>query len=885
MPTLGGLTHRFRTLIARRAADSETLEELADHLARQTRKHIAEGMHPDAAARLARIELGGVQRWREETAEARTGLLVSGLAGDCKYAIRSLRKRPAFTAIAVLTLGLGLGASSAIFAVIDGALIRPLPFPEPNRLAAISLRMPMPATRTMVDMVWSYPKFVMFRDRQPVFSAIALHSPETLTIDDRDGAERVSAEAIGSAYFSLIGAKPVIGRGFLPAEDSIGGGNSVVVVSDAFWRSRLDADPNVLGRTIEIGGTKRTVVGVMPPTVRGLNGDAQLWVPITAARRPAVLEMAGAHNISMIGRLAPGVSLEAADQAVAALGKRIDEAFPSDDGRWSAGIRSFDAVRVAPAVRRVLELLMAAVALVLAMICVNLLTLFFTRGLARREEIAVRLAIGASRTRVVRQVVTETLVVTALGALLAVFTGALASGLLTAALSSSIPVAGSQTELTRLSFAQVAFGLRAILFVIAAAGVIGIFIGIATAIRSAPTRLVDALRQTASGVHAAKTRAGLVVAQIALALVLLVVSGLTVDSMNRALRIPLGYRPERLFSVRLTLDPRVLASTPALGVWSDITREVGNIPGVSTTAFSSCAPIGVHCDGTGITLAGRSEAMHVSYHEVSPNYFATLETPIIRGREFVATDAVGTEPVIINRSAARRVWGSDDPFTTPVVFGANSRRVVGIVEDARYEDVEREPEPAIYLPAIQTRLSRGVLFARVGGGGTGGVAPADIRLAVRRAGRGHAMGDIREVSNRLRDAMGRRRLSATIVSAFALTALLLASLGVYGSLALAVTQRSREFAIRRALGANRGSLVQMVVVHAARLSVVGGVLGLVFSWGASRQIAGFLYEARPLDPRVYAASTMLLAAAIVAAAILPSIRTMRADPRDAMRAE
>jgi predicted permease len=883
MPTLRGILHRLRTLVARRAADSETLEELADHLARQTRKHIAAGMDADEAARLARIELGGIQRWREETAEVRTGPLLSGLGGDCKYAIRSLRKRPGFTAIAVTTLGLGLGASSAIFAVVDGALLRPLPFPEASRLVAISLRMPLPAMRTMVDMSWSYPKFVVFRDRQPVFSAIALHSPETLSIDDRDGAERVSGEAVGSAYFALIGARPAIGRGFLPAEDSIGAGNSVVVVSDAFWRSRLGADANPLGKTIEIDGTKRTVVGVMPPSVRGLNGDAQLWVPITSARRPAVFEMAAAHNISMIGRLAPGISLDAAEQAVAVLGQRIDEAFPSDDGHWGAGIRSLDAVRVAPSVRRALELLMAAVVLVITMVCVNLLTLFFTRGLARREELAVRLAIGASRARVVRQVVTETLVVTALGALLGIFTGATASRLLMSALSSSIPAAGPQTELTRLSFAAVGFGLRAVSFVVAFAVVIGIIIGIATALRSAPTRLVEALRQTASGVSAAKTRAALVVSQIALAFVLLVVAGLTIDSLNRALRVPLGYQPDQLFSVRLTLDPRVLASTSPLNVWNDITREVGGIPGVQATAFSSCTPIGMHCDGTSITLAGRSAAMHVAYHEVSPKYFATLKTLVIRGREFDATDGVGTEPVmVINRSAARRIWGSDDPFTTPVVYD-KTRRVIGIVEDARYEDVEREPEPAIFLPALPTPRTRGVLLVRTSAPGR--VAPADIRLAVRRAGRGHAMGDIREITNRLRDAMARSRMSATIVTVFAITELLLASLGVYGSLALAVMQRSREFAIRRALGANRGSLVRMVAGQAARLSVVGGAIGLMLSWGASRQISGLLYEARPLDARVYGASALLLVTAMAAAALLPSLRTMRANPRDAMRAD
>jgi predicted permease len=422
------------------------------------------------------------------------------------------------------------------------------------------------------------------------------------------------------------------------------------------------------------------------------------------------------------------------------------------------------------------------------------------------------------------------------------------------------------------------------LFVALCAAVIGSVIGVATALRSAPSRLVDALRQTTSAAAKASRRGTLVVAQIALALVLLVVSGLTIDSLRRTLRVPLGYQPDKLFSVRLTLDPRVTAETSLLTTWEAIRREVGGLPGVTMTAFSSCTPIGMHCDGTSITLAGRSDAMHVAYHEVSANYFNTLKTPVIRGREFDATDGPETESVmVINRAAARRIWRPDDPLMTPVVSGDRSRRVIGIVEDARYEDVERAPEPAIFLPAVQTRLGRGVLFVRTESAGT--VTAADIRSAVRRAGRGHAMGDIREITSRLRDAMARSRFSAAIVTTFAITALLLASLGVYGSLALAVMQRSREFAVRRALGANRGSLVRMVAMQAVRLSLLGGVLGLAVAWVASREISGLLYEAKPLDPQVYGASALLLLAAVAAAAILPSLRTMRADPRDAMRAD
>jgi hypothetical protein len=274
--------------------------------------------------------------------------------------------------------------------------------------------------------------------------------------------------------------------------------------------------------------------------------------------------------------------------------------------------------------------------------------------------------------------------------------------------------------------------------------------------------------------------------------------------------------------------------------------------------------------------------MHTLYVEVSPGYFATIRTPIWRGREFSDADLANNEPVLlINREAARRIWGSDDPLTTPANFGDRVRRVIGIVDDARYEDPERTPEPAIYMPA--SRLGRGVLFVRAAH--PGAPIAGDIRAAVRRASRGHAMADIRELSDRLHDATARNRLSASIVTVFALTALLLAGLGVYGSLALSVVQRSREFAIRRALGANRSSLVSMVLGQAAKLAGIGAALGVAFGWAASRGISGLLYDARPLEPALYVSSMLLLATAVGIAALVPSLRSMRADPRDAMRAD
>jgi len=882
MSILLGLRHIFRSLVSRRAVDAETLEELADHVERQTRKHVAAGMTPIDAERLARIELGGMQRWRDETAETRAGSLGADIAADCRFALRTLWKRPGFAIVAVLSLALGLGAATAIFAVIDGTLLRPLPFPDAGRLMAVSLRMPNRASRTIVDMVWSYPKYVMFRDQQHAFDAVALHSVESLTTDGADGVERVSGEAVTSPYFGLLGARPARGRTFTSAEDSIGAGGAAVIVSDAFWRARLGADQNAVGRLIDVSGVKRTIIGIMRPGFQGLSGDAALWIPMTGARSAAALTQAGAHNMSMIGRRQIGITAAAAQSAVEALGMRIDEAFPSDDGHWSAGVRTFDEIRVAPAVQRALGLLAAAVVLVVAMVFVNVLTLFLTRGLARREELAVRLAIGAGRTRIAQQIVTEALVVATIGSAVSLFVGVAAFRFLVAKLPASIPFSGVQTELTRLSFSQATYGARTIGFALVVAIVMGILMGIATAFRITPLRLLEALRQTGAAGSSTRGRGGLVATQIALAVVLLIVAGLTVDSLRRILTVPLGYEPQGLFSVRTTLDRQQVASTSPVQAWTAVQREVATIPGVVSTAYASCAPVGIHCDGTSIAPLGHPVAMHTSYIEVSPNYFATIRTPVWRGREFSEADIANGEAVmLINREAARRIWGSDDPLRTPADFGDRLRRVIGIVDDARYENLERPIEPAIYMPA--TRQSRGVLLVRVAHPGV--QVAADIRAAVRRAGRGHAMADIRELTDRLRDATARNRLSASVVTIFALTALLLAGLGVYGSLALAVVQRSREFAIRRALGANRGSLVSMVLRQAAKLAVIGAVLGTALGWAASRGMSGFLYEARPLEPALYVSSVLLLGLAVISAAVVPSLRSMRADPRDAMRAD
>jgi predicted permease len=881
-----GLRYRLRTALHREAADEETRAELAYHIERQTRKHIQEGIDPDAAARAAALELGGVGRWRDDTAEVRSGRLIEQVASDARHALRGFVARPWFAIVAIASLAIGIGASAAIYTVVNAVLIAGLPYHEPSRLMSLSLRMPRQAAHDMIDMTWSYPKFVFLRDHERSFTSLSLYSPETVIVTWGDGAERLPGEAVSAAYFDLLGSGPEIGRVFSAAEDRVGGPSAVAVVSDALWRSRFGARRDVIGQVIVIAGVKHTVVGVMPSSFSGLSGDAQLWLPVVDARDAGTLAASGAHNLQLVGRLSSGASVESAKQEVAALGAVIDNVFPDDDGHWGAAAYSFDERRVNPAIHRSLELLSSAALLVLLIVSVNLTTLFLTRNAGRRVEFAIRLALGAGRGRVTRQIMTETLLLSMGGAIFGVALAMSAVRVLATTLPVTAPVAvGSGLDFTRVSFAGVHVGAVTVLVALGIALAIGLVLGGIVSIRLGAAVYFDALRQgvatTGSRHQSAGLRGALVTIQVALAVVLLIVSGLTVKSLQRTLATPLGYRPEGLLSVKLTLDPARVATDSAVALWNEIIERVGALPGVQTVGAGDCAPIGDHCDGTAITPVGHGVAARVAYRRVSPTYFNALGTPLLRGRFFSDADVAQHHRVaIINRAAAREIWGAADPLTMPIAGNPAPIDVVGIVDDARYGDIERAAEPAMYVPF---RGARGGLFAHVSGDPASYAAA--IRTAVRAASPGHAMAHVQIMQNRLRDATARSRLLAQVFSVFAASALLLAAVGVYGTLALSVLQRSREFAIRRALGADLRSLLAIVAGQAAALTGLGVLVGSIFALLASRALASLLYGVQSLEPRIYLQSGVLLMVVLATACVPPLLRSARVDPRESMRAE
>ena len=888
MPTITGLRFVIRSWLHRRALDEETREELAFHVERQTQKHIAAGVHPAEAARRARVDMGGVERWREVTAGVRAGRLAHDLLADVRYAWRGLIARPGFTASAVATLAIGVGASTAIFGVVDGAMLRPLPFAAPDRIMSLALRMPIRASAQTVDMVWSYPKFALFRDRQTAFSALALHDPETVVVSGPDGAERVSAEMAGAAYFDVLGVHPARGRSYTPAEDRVGGDNAVVVIGDGFWRTRFGGRPDAIGQRVTVNGTPCTVVGIMPAGFTGLSGDAELWMPVPLARPADALRAPDMHNMELVGRLRPGVTAARAQAAVSALGARIDAAFPSGSDHWGAAAYRLSELRTNPRLHQALWLLGVAAGLVFLIVAVNLTTLLLTRGTARRQEFAVRLALGGRRLRLVRQLVTESLVLAGLGTGVGAVIAVAATRVLATRLPMSMPTVGVGTDLTRLAFGGVHMDGRSLAFAVAVGMLLGVGVGIASALRVANGSLIGALRQGSASASAPRTvrgrsvaRDGLAIAQVALAVAFLVVSGLTVESLVHTLRIPLGFDPDRLLQVKVTLDPARARDDSTDALWAEIAAELHRLPGVERVAFGSCSPIGMHCDGTDVTPSGHATSGHVQYVTASPGYFAALGTTVLRGRGFRPTDAQGGRPVmVINRAAARIVWGSDDPLSTPVRAGSGPIQVVGVVDDARYEDVELPARPAVFMPFHD---HRGVVFVRTAGAAA--ALTAAVRDAIHRAGAGHALGQVQTMEARFRDATVRERLVAQVFGALALVSLLLAAIGIYGTLSLSVSQRTREFSIRRALGASSGSLARLVSGQTATIVALGGGIGLLAALGASRGVAALLYEVGSPPPEVYAASAVLLTCAVAGASARPLWRALRVDPREAMRAD
>jgi len=893
--------YRLRVLLRPGAHARELDEEIDFHLSLDTmqREHRARGALSSADARwAARRRFGNLTSTREEARQMAGLGFFDTAEQDVRFALRSFRRAPGFTAVAILTLAVGIGANTAIFSAVDAMLLRPLPFKEPDRLMTVNLTVPPRGdTPARDDAPWSYPKAVVFRRAQTVFEDVALWMGFQATVRVGTDAERANFEFVDAHYLPTLGIRPAIGRNFGADEDRTPDGPKVAILSDAFWQRRFNADPAVLGRTLDVDGKAYTVVGVLPAGFRGLSGRAELLIPMMA--QPAEqLSQPWSHSYEMLARLEPGVAPELAKSVVRQLGGVVADAYPDPEirnERWGAIGRELDRTRVDPVVRRSLLVLSGAVGLVLLIACANVANLFLVRAAGRRREIAVRLAVGAGRRRLVRQLLTESVVLSCLGGVASIAVAWWGVKML-AALDPSKSLRVQQLGgLGAVSFESIRLDPTAFAFAAALTILTGLVFGLVPALQSTRPSLVGALksdgeRSRSSSVRGLTSRNVLAIIEIALAVVLLAGSGLMLRSLGKLLGIRPGFDAERVLTMRFTVNDVGRDSLP--GFYDQLIERLEAIPGVTGAGLADCPPLAGGCNGTVLVQRDRPAPApgtepEVGVHWATPNWFSTLRVPLQRGRMFARADRLGARKVVIvSESAARSYWPGQDPIGRPVSVGQggfwnDTAYVIGVVGDVRFGTLDSLPKPDVYLSYHQSPRGRMMMFVRTAGDPLSVVAAARREIAV--LAPGVPLYDVRTMRARVADAMSYARFSAVLLAAFGAVALALAALGTYGVVSFGVSQRTREIGIRVALGATRGDVLRLVVGQGIGLAVAGGAIGLAGALAATRVLRSLLYGVAPSDPLTLVAIVALLVAAVVVASWIPARRAAGVHPAHVLR--
>ena len=821
---------------------------------------------------------------------------LDSLKQDFRYAARGLARRPGFTAVAVLTLAIGIGGTTAIFSAVNALVLRRLPYAAPEQLMTVSLTMPtIGGSRARDDMVWSYPKYAVFRDAQFVFSDLSLYTPQRFTATNGQ-VELIQGELVGARYLGTLGLTPVRGRDFDPGIDAHTGAARQVIISYALWQRRYNADPSIVAKTLELDRNPYAVVGVAPPGFRGLTGQAEMFIPITTRAASDLVEHhAQNHEFYMVARRRPDVSAAAASIAVKLLGARVRDAFSerASDRGWGATARPLNDIRVSPLVRRSLLVAFGAVACVLLIACVNVANLFLGRASMRRREIAVRLALGAARGRVVRLLLAESVLLATLGGLAGFAVAWFGARALSTVDPDMLVPRGNQTlnGLGAVTFSAVHLDWTVLAFSASITLLVGLVFGLVPALQATRASLSDEMKATAGDSDVRRRGAGarrmLVVVEVALAMILLAGSGLLIRSFGKLVAINPGFDPQHVLTLRLTIPPGVLEeSMPAFYI--ELIDRLRALPGVVNASLNSCPPLGGGCFRTPIDFPDRPtddgapiRGIRVSW--ATPTWFATVHAPLERGRMFAGTDRLGAPKVVlINESAARTFWATENPIGKRVTINGDTAEVIGTVGDVR-QFVDSLAKPEAYLPYAQSPTSQMMIFVRAADDPL--ALATSVRRAIRQLAPQYPVYDFQPMTARAAGATAQSRFSTVLLGLFAATALTLATIGIYGVMALAVTARTREIGIRMALGADHHSVRRLVVSEGVVLVSVGVILGLAGAFASTRVLQKLLFDLSPTDPVTYGAIVALLALATVAASWMPARRASNVDPVVALRAD
>jgi putative ABC transport system permease protein len=883
MRWLQSISNRLRSLFRRDTVEQEIGSELHFHIERQVEENILAGMNPQEARRAASREFGGVEQVKEECRDTRRANYLENLLKDVRYGFRMLRKSPSFTFFAVAVLALGIAANSAIFSIADAILVRPLPYRDANRLVMI----------WEDSSAYGFPKdtpapgnFSDWKSRNQVFEDVAAISDGSFNLTGSGNPENLIGKWATANLFSVLGVSPALGRDFRP-EDDVPGAPAVALLSHGLWLRRFGGDPRIVGKEISLNNEKCTVIGVMKRGAQFPDRETDLWVP--SRFTTAQLANRRNHFLQVVARLKPRVSLRTANANLATIASQLEKENPDSNakvGAFAVPLREELAGDVRPAI----FMLLGAVCFVLLIACANVANLLLSRATGRRREMAMRIALGATRARVIQQMLTESI-------LLSIFAGV--AGLLfsiwgTKFLATLIPTGIAPMTGTGVDG-------RVLLFTLAISLATGIVFGIIPASRVSQFQLAHSLKQgggrsgVGSGGH--RLRDALVISEVALAIVLLTGAALMIRSLENLYHLDPGFRADHVLVMRTPLPRQKYEAFAARAAfYEQVLERVEGLPGVVAAGYTTWVPLTNAGGATGITIEGKPEpapadVLVPNIRIISRDYTRALRMKLMEGRLFESRDAAGTLPVaLINQTMARNYWTGEDPAGKRFKVGGYSEKspwltVIGIVGDVHQAGLAVPARAEMYLPYQQEDLGFEPEYLAVRTAGDPMALGEIVRQQIWAVDKEQPVAGMMPLEDLVDENLASRKMQASLLSGFAGLALLLVTLGIYAVLSFAVTQRTQEIGVRVALGAQPGDVLRMIFSQGFRLFLMGAALGLAAAFVLSRALVHLLFGVSAYDPASFAGVTILLAAVALLACYVPARRATRVDPLIALRYE
>jgi len=867
---------RLRSLFRRGQVEAELNEELRYHLERQIEVNTAAGMSVEEARYAALRAMHGLDQRKEECRDMRRVRLIEDLWQDFRFGLRSLLKRPGFTAIALLALALGIGANTAIFSLVNAVILQPLPYRDPDRLISVY------GTRNRSTQGSVGPTdFLDYRSQNKTFEQFAASGSTMLPMNLTGSGEpeRLNASIITGNYFDTFGVRPALGRGF-SLENEKTGQDHVTVLSHAFWQTRFGGDPNIVNKTINLDGKAYEVLGVMPAEVV-LPQPAQLWVPINFDADPE-MKMRNARFLRGIGRLKEGVTLDQAQTDTDLIAAQLEQQYPDSNTGWSLRLIPLREILVGGS-RTMLFILFGAVGFVLLIACANVANLLLVRAAARQKEIAMRTALGASRLRIIRQMITESLS-------LAIFGGAL--GALLAVAGVKLLVSLGEDNIPRTANVKIDATVLAFTLLISLAT--GLLFGLAPAIRTMKENLVDALKDGIRGGSEAtvknRTRSLLVVFESAIAVMLLIAAGLLIRSLVALQNVDPGFDPNNVLTLRVDL-PRQKYNTPekASNFFEQLETRVAGLPGVEAVGLITDLPLSGEARDMPYRVEGRpatSDIAFVDFRRVNKNYFSAMRIPLRRGRNFSEQEVRQSDKaIVVSQAFVDSVFPNEEALGKRLIIWSGIRNepyeIIGIVGDTRYQSLQGEPSATMYVPTRELLFvnlvirTQGDPLSLVGG----------VRKEVNALDPDQPIAAIRPMTEWVAMSAAGARYRTTLLGLFALLAMILAATGIYGVMSYSVAQRTQEIGVRMALGARPLDVLKLVVRQGMMLALIGVIVGLAGALALTRVMSSLLFGVTERDPITFVAVAALLIVVAFISCFVPAHRATRVDPLIALRCE